>query len=88
MATACARCLASLAAGADATEVLTAGGLPFAGTVDLFDVGRFVDPLAEFVTFFFIEVADSWVGALLVPSAALIRGHHSGVGLDAAAGSS
>ena len=85
-ATACARCLASLAAEADVTEVLAAGGLHFVGTVDLVDDDRFVDLLAEFFTFCSIEVADPWVGAWLVPSAALARGRRSGVGLDAAVG--
>ena len=75
-----------MAAGADVTEVLAAGGLPFVGTVDLVNEGRFVGPLAEFVTFCLTEVADPWVGALLFPSAALDRGRRSGVGLDAADG--
>ena len=85
-ATACTRCLASLAAGANVTDVLAAGGLPFVGTVDLVDEGRFVDPLAELITFFLTEVADTWVGALLIPAASLDRGSRSGVGLDAANG--
>ena len=45
-----------------------------------------MDPLAEFVTFFLIEVAELWIGALLVSSAALDCGRRCGVGLDAAAG--
>ena len=64
--TACERCLAALAAGADVTEVFAAGGLPFVGTVDLVDEGRLMDPLAEVVTFSFTEVAKPWIGVLLV----------------------
>ena len=85
-ATACARCLAALAAEADVTEVLAAGGLPFVGTVDLVDEGRLENPLVEFITLCLTEEADPWVGDLVVPSAALDRGRRSGVGLDAAAG--
>ena len=65
------RCLAVLAAGSDVTEVLAAGALPFVGTVDVVGEGRFVDPLAKVVTLCLDEVADPWVSALLVSSAAL-----------------
>ena len=82
---ACSRCLAALAAGADVTEVLAAGALPFVGTNDIVDKGRFCGPLAKFVTLCLTEVADPWVGVLLVPIAALDRGHRSGVELEAAA---
>ena len=43
-----------------------------------------MDTLAKFVTFCLTEVADPWVVALLVLSAALDRGRRSSVGLDAA----
>ena len=61
-------------------------GLPFVDTVDLVDEFRLMDPLAEFITFCLDEVADTWVGTLMVPSAALARERRSGVGPDAAAG--
>ena len=60
-----------MTAGADVTEILAAGGFLFVDTVDLVDEGRFVDPLAELPTFCLTKVAEPWVGALLVPSAAL-----------------
>ena len=83
---ACVGCLATFSAVADVTEVLAASAFSFVGTVDLVDEGRFVDPLAELVTLCLAEIADPWVDALLVPSAAFVCGLRSNVGLEVAAG--